>query len=91
MAAVGQSYIYSSKGPHNSFFKSRGEIVIPVGIKGRVLVVWSQKRVYRLVFPIFRAKMEIGPFNLFLMATSAKRGMYMDPGSGLTEPGVRLF
>ena len=43
------------------------------------------------VIPDFPGKNGNWFFLLFLMATSAKRAMYMDPGSGLTEPGVRLF
>ena len=50
-------YIYSSRVPHNSLFESRGVIVPPVDIKGRFLVVWSQKTVSYGRFPIFRAKM----------------------------------
>ena len=46
---------------------------------------------YIFVFAGIRVKMETGSFYLFLMATSVKKGMYMDPGSGLTAPGVRVF
>ena len=91
MAAAGESYIYLSRGSHNSFFESRGEIVSCVKVKGRFLVVWSQKTVYIFVFAGIRAKMETVFFYFFLMATSVKKAMYMDPGSGLTAPGVRLF
>ena len=71
--------------------KNGGEFMGNAGPKGRFLMVRSQKRVYRLVFPIFRAKMETCFFYLFLMATSVKKATHMDPGSGLTAPGVRLF
>ena len=91
MAAVVESHIYLSRGSHNSFFESRGGIVPCVGIKGRFLVVWSQKAVYIFVFAGIRAKMETGSFYFFLMATSVKRAMYMDPGSGLIVPGVYCF
>ena len=57
MAAVVESYIYLSRGPHNWFFESHDGIAAPVKPTGLFCVALSQKKEYIVDLPRIRAQL----------------------------------